>query len=581
MILARPRNIIILLVLLTLAFYGQVVTYEFLTFDDNIFITENDVVASDNKSFTDCIRFQYMQHDYFPLTFLTFRLLRVIFGLNPYAFHFLNLLLHIVNVILVFLLCMKIYDKLIPGLKSLTIWSGATALLFSINPLHVESVAWAMDLKDILYSMFYFSGILAYIKWKESNKLFYFILAFSLAFLSIVSKSSGITFIAILFLVDILMGEKPFRKMLLSKIPFVILTLAGFYIFGLFTNPEDTLTGISGGTAENLNPYFPESIAGLNNIFQRIVIISFRLTFWMLHSLFPFNLSVFYERDILLEQYSGVLILTPILLAAVAAAVWYFRKKNKLLLFGFLFFMISISPALAKGDIGISTFVPDRYMYLPVLGLLIMLVGIFEKINIKVIIFAGLMIFMYWSYKSVTYLPKWKESLKFYNYLLEDNPLIPSALFNRANLYMKNGDYDKALADYDTYLKNYKPGNNLDAYIKRGIIYKSKKEYGKALIDFNTVLKYYPKNFDALFHRGHLYSLQGNLEKCREDFSAAIEINPNDFYLNKNISILYFKAGNHEVALEYAEKCLKENGEEADLLEIKKVSERMINDNIN
>ena len=168
--LTEPRLVIGFLIFVSLACFGMTLSFDFLTFDDNTFITKNDIVASDDFTFADCFRYKFMEHDYFPLTFLIFRFLRVVFGFNPIVFHALNLILHTFNVVLVFLFCSKILKRFIPE-SSLAVWAGAVALVFAIHPLRVESVAWVMDLKDILFSLFYLGAMLTYLKWLTIKNL--------------------------------------------------------------------------------------------------------------------------------------------------------------------------------------------------------------------------------------------------------------------------------------------------------------------------------------------------------------------------------------------------------------------------
>ncbi len=567
----ETRYVITILVFVSLAFFGQTLSFDFLTFDDNTFITKNDVVASDEMSFADCFRYKFMEHDYFPLTFLIFRLLRVLFGFNPFVFHALNLVLHIVNVILVFLLCSRILKKFVAE-STLSVWAGTIALIFAIHPMHVESVAWVMDLKDILFTLFYLAGVLTYMKWLETRNKTSYILTIVFALISLLSKSTAITFIAILFLTDWLQGEKINKKTLISKIPFLTVTLFGFYIFGLFSNPGDTIVGLTGSNSPDFIPYFPETVSGLPVLFQRVVVASFRLLFWMFHPLFPFVLNLFYTRATLLNQYAPLLPAMPFILMSLLATTWVFRKKNPLLLFGFLFFAITISPALAKADIGYSIFVPDRYTYLPLLGLLLMLAAILKNQKKSVVLLVSLPFVLLWGYKTLTYLPVWKNSFTLYDYILKLDPTNQAVLLNRSTLYLDNGEDDKALADLNTFIQKYPVEHDANAYTNRGAILKKRGEYNLALNDFNAVLNFDSTNFTALFNRGHLFLLQDQLEQARTDFSKAYDLDSTNYNLNKYISSLYNKSGNHSVALSFAEKCLAQNNNDIDLLKVKGIS---------
>jgi len=568
----KAKFILPFLVVVTILYYGQSVFFQFLNFDDDQFISNNEIVTSNDHSFVDCFKYKFKEHDYFPLTFLVFRLLRVLFGLNPFFFHALNVTFHLINVILVFFLGLKVLKKLFPALKNPEGWASMVALLFSMNPVHVESVAWSIDLKDLLYTSFYLTGLLAYWKWLENGKMKVYLLSVLLAIGALLSKSTAITFIFLLFGIDWLNGVKAGKKMILSKIPFLLLTVGGFYIFGLLSDPQATLLGITGNAGTNFVPYYPDLIAGFPVVIQRIILSSFRLFFWFFHSLFPYKLSCLYSRRELLDLYELFLPALPILLLAAIFIAWRLRKKSPFLLSGFLFFLITISPALAKTDMGVSVFVPDRYMYLPLFGVLIMGVGFLIRLKQNEAVLIVLLFFVFWSFKTLTYLPAWKNSIKLYDYCLKTETDNEVALFNRGLSFLNENRMDESLNDFNRLIEKHPQTRNEKVFINRGLVLKERGEKEKAMADFNAALQLDPKNFIGLLNRGNLYMQLGEMDKARNDFSDAYDIDSANFVLNKNIASLYNRAGNHAVALQFANKCLMEQCDDLDLLKIKGVS---------
>ena len=200
-------SIIAFLIIATFLIYFKTLSFDFLNFDDGQFVTENEVVSSDTSSFADCFRYKFGEHDYFPLTYAFFRLLRLLFGFNPVVFHATNLLFHIANVVLVFLLCMKILTQFWPGRKNNELSVAIIAFIFSFHPIHVESVSWVIDLKDMLFTFFYLSALLLYWKWIDSRKIVFFTWLSSLRFYHCFQINSR-TFITALFWVDLLLAVR-------------------------------------------------------------------------------------------------------------------------------------------------------------------------------------------------------------------------------------------------------------------------------------------------------------------------------------------------------------------------------------
>ena len=170
-----------------------------------------------------------------------------IFGMDPFIFHFNNLLLHIVNSILLFYLFMLLLQKVRIDKKHIRIAAFLGALLFCMHPFKVESVAWAVERKDVLFSFFYLLGLIVYTRYvnkKEGKFLWLAVLCYALTLLS---KSMGITFLAILFLVDYLSKREMNSQLIREKIPFAVLAFIALFVYGMFTRYDKVTLGITEG----------------------------------------------------------------------------------------------------------------------------------------------------------------------------------------------------------------------------------------------------------------------------------------------------------------------------------------------
>lgn len=563
------KGIALLLGFFTIAFWSYTFSFEFLNFDDNTFITQNKVIADTNTPISELLQYKLGQRDYFPVSFIFWRVLNELFGFNAIVFHMSNVLFHAANVVLVFFLCIRIFETTAISNKRKKWLASFVALAFSIHPLHVESVAWVIDLKDMLFSFFYLSGMLFYFQWLTSHKKKFYWLSLLSGTLSIFSKSMGITFIAAILLIDLLNKQQTRISKVRYYLPLIIVTAAGFWLFGMLGNPfgllEETLAPIHAA-----NPYYPSTIDHFPKLIKVLCVAAFRVFFWLKQFVLATSQTVFYPRTLLLNQYKNLLPLLPFLGIITFSVLIWVQRKNKIALFGTSFFLISISPALIQTDYTLATFVPDRYMYLPILGLLLLVVSFLNKLKAKAAVSLATVILLIWGSISVNYMPVWKNSEKLYNQALKIDENNVEPRLNRASYYLANKQDEKGLADLQILINRYprleKP------YYNRAIYYFLKKEYKKAIPDLDKVLSIDTLHFEGLVNRGIAHLRLKQLYEAHSDFSKAYDIDSNHFALNKNIASMYNQAENHNTALLFAQKALETNPDDTDLLRIKGVA---------
>ena len=194
----RRQEIIICLFLIasSLVVYGQIINHEFINYDDGLYVTENSNVQA---GFTwESIKWAlttFHAGNWHPLTWFSHMLDCELYGLNPTGHHWTNLELHIANTLLLFFILFKMTGAL---------WRSAfVAALFALHPLHVESVAWVAERKDVLSTFFGMLTILAYIRYVKKRNLFRYFLIFILLSLGLMAKPMLVTLPFILFLLDI------------------------------------------------------------------------------------------------------------------------------------------------------------------------------------------------------------------------------------------------------------------------------------------------------------------------------------------------------------------------------------------
>ena len=190
--------------------------------DDDRYLSNTPAVQSLSLTTVKEASTSFFIGHYQPLTILSYALDYHFYKLNPYHYHLTNLILHLLNSLLVFYLIYLLSGNIIV--------SFITAILFGLHPLHVESVAWVSERKDVLYSFFFLLSCITYLYYlTKGNKHKYYILSLFLFLCSLLSKSMAVTLPLLLLLIDYYLKRKPNKTLLLDKIPYFFLSI----IFGI------------------------------------------------------------------------------------------------------------------------------------------------------------------------------------------------------------------------------------------------------------------------------------------------------------------------------------------------------------
>jgi tetratricopeptide (TPR) repeat protein len=489
---------------------------DFINWDDQQYVTENKMIMEGSwrniETIFDSI---YMGH-YHPLTLLSYSLEYRFFKLNPFVYHLTNLIFHLLNGLLVF--------WLIWMLKGGVLISLVVSLLFAIHPLHVESVAWISERKDLLCSFFFLGSLIVYLTYLKTRRMRAYFLSLFLFLLSLLSKSMAVTLPLVLFLCDYLLDRKFDRKCLIEKIPFLVIA----FIFGIIAS----FALRSSGMVDPKSSF---------SFFKNIFIMSEVLTSYFSKLILPIKLSCLYPS---LQEIGGVwsyVSLTTILGFLIAGIL--LGRYNKKITFGTLFFFITILPVLP------IKIVADRYSYIPSIGIFFIAAEGFywvyrsklEPIKIVKPILAILLIGILGTFSFLTWerCHVWKDSISLWNNVLKNYPSLPIAYNNRGEVYLRRGDYDKAISDFNEALRidpDYETAYTL--YENRGSAYLLKGDYERAIVDYNRAVRIRPNYALAYHNRGTAYLNKGNIEEAIADFNKALEIDPEyaEAYFNKAIA---------------------------------------------
>lgn len=537
------NNFLLLAILLiTAIIYSSSFNNEFVRYDDDYYVLDNQYTRDFSANGLKEISASYLK-DELPVTLLSFAIDYKLFKLNPKPYHIENLLFHLLNILLVFLLVRLIFknDKL----------ALIVALLFAVHPFRVESVAWVAERKDMLYSLFMLSSLIIYIKYiKESSKYQYYVLALVLSVLSVLSKFSGVTITAVLLLLDYYFERKFTIKTILEKVPFIIVPIISFIIHQTYIPPALSQMQES--------PF-------VFSFVDRLFLGSYSLLYYIYSLFIPLKLSVLHSYPKASEGLPIIYYISPLILVLIGYLIFILIRKlaslKREIVFGILFFLISISLYLHVIPFGGNVVVAERYTYMAYLGLFIIIGQLFlysvrqNKSLITPIGYIYVLILIIISFSRISV---WENSYTLFDDVIENDPNIALAYNNRGGASMMNKNFKEAVADYTRAIElnpKYLDAfcnrgiakheisdnngaiedlnkaielnkNNDKAYSNRGQIKTDMKDYAGALEDLNKAIVLNQKSYDAWYNKGVLNYEQKNVKEAVDNFSKAIAINP-------------------------------------------------------
>ncbi len=591
-----------LVVLTFLAFY-PILNAGFTNWDDPALVTQNTSITGLSWSHWVTFFTTFIEKHYHPLVMVSYAIDYRLFGLDPLGFHLTNLGIHLVSTVLVFWLFSALSQNLSVGF--------VTAALFGWHPMHVESVAWVAERKDVLYAGFFWAALLSHVYYVRRKQRSYYWLCLGLFVLSLLSKSMAVTLPAVLLLLDWVLSKKIDRSAIIEKLPHVALSLG----FAVVTMMGHYQPGASGGTGSSFS-------------WVRHIRLAFEnLMFYVVKFVAPINLAALYPRPRELGDGSALLYAwSPLLLVLLGAAAYRVVRPSKPATFGLLFFFVTFFPVSQIVPIGLA-FPADRYTYVPYVGLFFALLSLMEshlagdrRAGRRLAASGFLVLVLAASWWSTFQRVKvwndsatlWEDSLSKYptarayqslgvEYLsvkrdlrgaqalfskaIAANPKLATAWLNRGVVYARQRDYDQAITNYteaerldpalvDTYLNRgiayatigrpelaindysraltLRPGDT-DLWFNRGNAYLGMRRFDRAIADFTEVLRL-GDNFAARLNRGNAYRSVGNWSRAFDDFTAAIQLQPTSADAYYARARIYLKHGQPNAGMADARK---------------------------
>ena len=515
-IFAIDRRFIVclLLVLSIVAIYGTVSHYEFTNYDDIGYVTGNDHVKGLIWSFQ-------TTHfcNWHPLTWISHMADVELFGMAAGGHHLTNVFFHIANTLLLFILLRRMTD---------TFWRSAiVAALFALHPLHVESVAWVAERKDVLSTFFGILSLLNYLRYTQQQRRSGYGLALLFFILSLMAKPMLVTLPFLLLLLDYWpLGRLNFDERLRLKAPdgvstvyFLLLEKTPFFLFSAASCFVTYHAQQSGGAMVPFDMY-PLSIRAANAVVAYVGYIG--------KMLWPVQLAVFYPYP---ESFAlWRVAAAAAVLSGISIGVMVQVKKRPYLAVGWFWYFGTMVPVIGLMQVG-GQAMADRYTYVPLIGLFIMIVWstaeIFDRGPVKrfIVMLTAVVLMLTLSAVSHLQVAHWANSITLFSHAVEVTQNNYLAHLNLGKALHDAGEERQAYQHYADALQIHP--NLPKAHLNFGSGLLAQGKIGEAMDHFYQALQLNPDLAEAHNNLGLALLHIGKIEESIHHFRLAIKANPN------------------------------------------------------
>lgn len=511
--------IVLVLAVAGLILYSRTSTNSFISLDDPTYITENPVVREGLT--TQGIAWAFTStyaENWHPITWLSHMLDIQIFGLSPAGHHIASALLHILNTLILFFVLSIMTGK--------SLRSAFVAALFLVHPLHVESVAWVSERKDVLCTFYSLLTVWAYVRFAERSSARWYALALVFFACALMAKPMAVTLPFVLLLIDwwplgrlrvgaaweqsspLRLAEARLPRLLLEKIPFLILTIGSSVITVIaqkaFVQPitfQARLTNALSSYATYLGK-----------------------TFW------PSGLSIYYpHRGYLIPFWEITLVIA--LLASLTILVMYLARRFPYLAFGWLWYIGTLVPVIGLVQVGAQA-MADRYTYVPLIGIFIAVSwGISDLVRRWavpkwVLPVCSTTVLLVLATLTWTQLGYWKNDLTLYRHAVdidEDNWIAQNTL---GALLGSEGRFDEAIPHLVKSI-NVNPAY-ADPYFNLGVAHYRKGDRQEAVRYYRESLRIEPGNASRRLVLARVLEEMGRREEATEEYHEVLRIDPDN-----------------------------------------------------
>jgi len=530
------------LVLVTFIVFSPLFRNGFVNYDDDQYVTKNQNVQAGLTA--KGVKWAFTAKNagnWHPLTWLSHMLDCQLFGLDPKWHHLVNLLFHTANTLLLFWV-----------LKDMTgaLWQSAfVAALFALHPLHVESVAWAAERKDVLSALFWLLTMAAYLRYVRRHNVTWYIGTLFLFALGLMAKPMLVTLPFVLLLLD----YWPLKRLtyyplsavhypLLEKLPFFALSAISCVVTFFAQRSASAVVGIH-----------------LLSLKRRIVNVPLSYLGYIEKTVWPAKLAVFYPLNISRAMFLQMMI-AVLLLLGISVLVLRLALKHKYLFTGWFWYLGTLVPVIGLVQVG-SQSMADRYTYIPLTGLFIIIAwGISDiltgwrhrKIALGLSSLVVLSALSICTYVQVHY---WRDTITLFEHALKAAPENDIPHINLGVELTSQKKFDEAISHYNRavqlnpkYSKTY---NNL------GIALKSMGRLNDAINSYRRAIGLEPGYMEAYNNLAIALRLQGKLNESVDYLRLAIRLNPDVPEICYNLGLSLQSLDKPEEAIVYFRRAIR------------------------
>ena len=547
----------------------------FVEWDDGPYILDNPHIRSFDAALFKWAFFDFYSANWHPLTWISHAVDYALWGLNPLGHHLTNIILHAMNTFLVVLLAGRLLDAYGKGRagsgqpsflddRTALIAAGVTGLLFGLHPVHVESVAWVAERKDLLCGLFFLLSLMAYIRHAAGSAVGtdnraglphrftkHYLAALGFFVLALLSKPMAVSLPVVLLILD----WYPLRRIrslgtllnaFVEKLPFIAFSLASSVV---------TIMAQRAGGAMALNEVVP--------LLTRVLVAAKALVVYLREMMWPADLVPFYPYPRTASPASFEYLFPLLLIAGITAACIALSGKRKVWLSTWAFYTATLVPVLGIVQVG-GQAMADRYTYLPSLGPFLIaglgaarIWGWTKRVHKGTAALSGaaVLLVISVSYGTTKQIGIWNNSIDLWNSVIRQFPGINHIAYNnRALAYQKRGLYDQAIADFDRAIAITPLADNV--YNNRAVAYQALGLFDLAEEGYDRAIALNPSNHEAYNNLGVLYARTGSYRKAIENFNKALAIKTDYAEASVNRGMSYALLGLYGDALESFNKAI-------------------------